>query len=271
MTSIVRLNVGGIMHITTKQTLLHPGSFFEMMFSQNMKPGTEVDGALFLDRDGQLFSYVLGYLRNPDLWCPPSDSNIIGRLISEADYYCLSGMLAILTDLIPEQFEIIFNTGRFNFCHMNGASPEVIEIYNKYYDAEGKAIKSVQPSSGDSSDCSDCSCSSDSSDSEDESNYYDPALSKSDRKFLDEVCALVCPQYDKNHRKIQNRIKKVIFTFSSTLESNVRARLINIMAQKAELEEKSLTRDEPKVQPKDNKEKDVKKCNRGKKGNPGPT
>lgn len=55
MSSLIRLNVGGTIFTTVKDTLTLGSPFFAAMLSDKMKPGHIVDDAIFLDRDGALF------------------------------------------------------------------------------------------------------------------------------------------------------------------------------------------------------------------------
>lgn len=87
MANPIRLNVGGTTYITTKETLT--GSYFEAMFSDKLKPGTLINDAYFIDRNGQIFSYILDYLRDLDTWLPPSNPDLLRSIVQEARFYCL--------------------------------------------------------------------------------------------------------------------------------------------------------------------------------------
>ena len=61
---VVRLNVGGREYVTSLSTLRRiEGSMLATMFASGI-PSTTTDGAYFLDRDGDLFGFVLSYLRD---------------------------------------------------------------------------------------------------------------------------------------------------------------------------------------------------------------
>ena len=61
---IVKLNVGGDVFITNKNTLKQ-SPWFETFFSDEFKEPEKINGGqYFIDRDGYLFSLVLNYLRN---------------------------------------------------------------------------------------------------------------------------------------------------------------------------------------------------------------
>lgn len=53
-------------------------------------------GALFIDRDGPLFRFVLAYLRMGDKFIPPDDLLTAQQLLLEADYYQLQGLISIM-------------------------------------------------------------------------------------------------------------------------------------------------------------------------------
>lgn len=62
---IVNLNIGGTTHIQTEKDVLVsvPGSRLAKLFS-GMNKLKEVDGEIFLDRDGKTFEALVNYLRN---------------------------------------------------------------------------------------------------------------------------------------------------------------------------------------------------------------
>lgn len=62
---VVALNVGGTHHMMTERDVLRhvPGSILDTMFS-GMHELKKIDDAVFLDRDGKSFQYLVNYLRN---------------------------------------------------------------------------------------------------------------------------------------------------------------------------------------------------------------
>ena len=70
---IVTLNVGGSWYSTTLSTLTkYPDSLLGAMFSGRHALVQQEDGSYFIDRDGEVFSHILSYLR---------DSNIVLALV----------------------------------------------------------------------------------------------------------------------------------------------------------------------------------------------
>ena len=69
------------------------------MFSDDFTVSRDSDGAIFIDRSGELFNYIHDYLRGntvgiDDVW---SDERTRKKLIKEAEYYQLEGMKNTLT------------------------------------------------------------------------------------------------------------------------------------------------------------------------------
>ena len=109
--SIVHLNVGGTFYSVSMQTLIFPSDYFSEMLSKQKEPGGLVEGRIFIDRNGDLFTHVVNYMRNLDNWHAPENPNLLLDLINEAQYYRLNGMLEKIKHRVPkrkETFSIIF-------------------------------------------------------------------------------------------------------------------------------------------------------------------
>jgi hypothetical protein len=94
---VVDLNVGGTLYSTTRTTLLRQDSMLAAMFSGRHELKRRADGRIFIDRDGELFKYVLQYLRDGDLDVEHLDQGLRKRLKREAAFYCLPGLAEKLT------------------------------------------------------------------------------------------------------------------------------------------------------------------------------
>lgn len=100
----ISFNVGGIKYLTTLSTLREePENLLLEMLSGKFLV-TKHKNAIFLDRDGESFRYVLDYLRNTEAWVPPSKADL-DSLIREADFYLLPGMKKILEEFLPAEEE----------------------------------------------------------------------------------------------------------------------------------------------------------------------
>ena len=94
----VKLNVGGTLFHTTITTLTSPtahSSMLHAMFAHSGHFPLELDerGAVFLDRDPQLFRYVLNYLRDGSLPLSSLSAATKLGLLREARYFGLSGLI----------------------------------------------------------------------------------------------------------------------------------------------------------------------------------
>ena len=188
MSDIITLNVGGVTYITTKQTLMVPSSYFECMFSGQMKPGVYIDDDIFIDRDGKIFRHVLNYLRNRDRWIPPSDIELYGDLLNEADFYGLTEMKKILLNLKPDSFSLYISHYKhaINNIGHNGCLPQKVDQYfSQHFDNFGNTMKPKDPL-----------------------NYH-----------LENIIKIVYPQYHITHTSDSEILTTYVFT--STLESNI--------------------------------------------------
>lgn len=79
---MIGLNVGGQLYATTWSTL----NRFHSEALQKMLGNPKEDGKFFLDRDGNMFQYILGYLRNEKL-CLPSDFSEFDSLTTEVIFF----------------------------------------------------------------------------------------------------------------------------------------------------------------------------------------
>jgi len=93
----IKLDVGGKIFSTSLTTLTsQPNSMLAAMFSGRHVLQKDDDGSIFIDRSGDLFGFILEWLRNPHL--PPSfksnDEKL--RVIQEAHYFQLDNLLELL-------------------------------------------------------------------------------------------------------------------------------------------------------------------------------
>lgn len=93
---IVNVNVGGVCYTTTISTLTrYPGSMLGAMFNGSMPTGQDDKGNYFIDRDGNMFRYILNFLRSGQLDLP-EDFKEYSLLYREADFYQIEPLLECL-------------------------------------------------------------------------------------------------------------------------------------------------------------------------------
>lgn len=95
---LVKLSVGGRRFVTTRSTLeTQPDSFLARMFASGLQPAQlDSEGYFFIDRDGALFQYVLGFLRDRDRVNLPASHEQLKALLLEANYYGLRELEELL-------------------------------------------------------------------------------------------------------------------------------------------------------------------------------
>ena len=102
---VVTLDVGGTKYRTTLSTLTkYPDSMLGAMFSGRHDLPQQKDGSYFIDRDGEVFKYILMYLRDRDLCFDylhddrlrnpqgqpsPLESSLLKLIAYEADHFQL--------------------------------------------------------------------------------------------------------------------------------------------------------------------------------------
>ena len=101
LNSVVNLNVGGQIYTTSLATLTtYSQSRLGAMFRGKFSTLKDPNGNHFIDRDGTLFRYILGFLRNGELHVP-DDFHEFGLLLKEAEFF----QILALTDAVKQQME----------------------------------------------------------------------------------------------------------------------------------------------------------------------
>jgi len=111
--AVIELNVGGIYYATTPATLTRykDSRLPELLKSPDnvsgsgsdgtspLVVGTDANGYRFIDRDGEMFRYVLDYARTGAIILPDGFAHR-RRLLLEAEYFRLSGMTSGLATAV---------------------------------------------------------------------------------------------------------------------------------------------------------------------------
>lgn len=105
MAEIIHLTVGGVNYLTTRTTLTKfPNSMIGVMFSGQFATTQLSDGSFFIDRDGQIFKYVLNFLRSGQLTLP-KDFKDLSQLKLEVEFYQILPLVEIVSLLFRKQLE----------------------------------------------------------------------------------------------------------------------------------------------------------------------
>ena len=63
----VKLNIGGYKYEALKETLTKYESFFSLMINSPISSKTDSDGYIYIEQDGQVFKYILDYLKTGEI------------------------------------------------------------------------------------------------------------------------------------------------------------------------------------------------------------
>lgn len=87
----MHLNVGGKKHMVARSTLrLQPDSMLARMFNSGFRPAhQDAEGNYYIDRDGEVFGYILDHLRDGDSADLPRDFVALRKLRREAGFFGL--------------------------------------------------------------------------------------------------------------------------------------------------------------------------------------
>ena len=101
--AVINLNVGGMVHTTSLSTIRKfPDSMLGAMFSGQYEIPVDNNGHIFIDRDGDLFRFVLNYMRGGSL-CLPSNFTELDQLIKEADFFQIEPLIDDLHIILKER------------------------------------------------------------------------------------------------------------------------------------------------------------------------
>ena len=99
MADVIRLNVGGERYTTTLGTLTKfPNSMLGAMFNGKHNAVKDENGEYFIDRDGQLFRFVLNFLRSSMLALPAGFTQL-DQLHLEADFFQIEPLVQEIASL----------------------------------------------------------------------------------------------------------------------------------------------------------------------------
>lgn len=89
----VTLNVGGKIYTTFRSTLISvPGSWLAELFEFGTNAVYDQKGLMLINRNGEIFSYILDYLRDPGPQSLPASAELRDRILKEAEFYRLTDL-----------------------------------------------------------------------------------------------------------------------------------------------------------------------------------
>ncbi len=132
MSDIIKLNVGGTLFTTTRETLCKfKNSVLERMFSpdQSMLPCTTIDGAYFIDRDPTLFAEILSMCRDGKI--PTKIEN--SRLRKEVKFWFPDAFLKTREEMLCKHIvnniqKITHEEFNFDVTHTTISIPQITPL-----------------------------------------------------------------------------------------------------------------------------------------------
>jgi hypothetical protein len=140
---IITINVGGRHFTTFKSTLLRfSHSLLARMVSGSIPMRKDRDSRIFLDRDPNLFDFILQYLRSSKIDLTDDQvSQYLAQLIQEAEYFMIDPLLdqlrAIRNNLNKKDVLLVWNEGgviKFNctdedvLAHLDYLKPPIVGL-----------------------------------------------------------------------------------------------------------------------------------------------
>nr|ACO15723.1 BTB/POZ domain-containing protein KCTD3 [Caligus clemensi] len=99
---VIDLNVGGSLFSTSRSTLTSiPDTFFSALLSDRIASARDKNGAIFIDRDPDLFKIILNYLRTRCI-IGNLEKPVLKALLYEAEFYSLEPLIRKLNLVLKE-------------------------------------------------------------------------------------------------------------------------------------------------------------------------
>lgn len=140
--NIIKLNVGGVHYDTTLRTLTESFSFgdanyFGVLLNTQVPALKDDQGRYFIDRDGNLFRYVLQFLRTAHVHV--NEIQLVEELLVEADFYQVIPMTRHLNEIKKslqshalKVFKIGFTETRkgWTTCYSVSFNTDILRLYD---------------------------------------------------------------------------------------------------------------------------------------------
>ena len=104
----IRLNIGGAVFMTTRDTLTtEPDTMLRAMFSEEFATQHDEDGEVFIDRNGRHFGTILDHLRGVDVSKTIAALDPAGKheMEQEVQFYQICSLQELLPEASPETAE----------------------------------------------------------------------------------------------------------------------------------------------------------------------
>ena len=150
---IIKLNVGGVKFITSLATLhMYPDSYLGHLFSGKYETHLNEEGEYFIDANGDMFVYILNFLRRGKL-ALPDDFHDFALLDAEVDFFQIKPLIEQIQKLKEihnkqKQTEILAVLSPFWYWidrNEDGRNYPVCEmvLFNSYFKCPGGSFEYI--------------------------------------------------------------------------------------------------------------------------------
>uniref|UniRef100_A0A915N924 Potassium channel tetramerisation-type BTB domain-containing protein n=1 Tax=Meloidogyne javanica TaxID=6303 RepID=A0A915N924_MELJA len=140
---VIQLNVGGTCYLTTVETLKRDqcSLLAQLLTVDGMEANSKVakrmsNGAVFIDRDGELFAYILDFLRSGKLLLPENFREL-ARLKEEVQFYQLEELMQQLIPYYNLKYPTRTSSTNINNATNSAAAAVAVARTNALYETGG--------------------------------------------------------------------------------------------------------------------------------------
>lgn len=149
---IVRLNVGGRVFVTTKETLTDMGGNMLAVMIEHPNPAQVVDEHYFIDRDPDTFRWILNYLRGSRV-LPPKNSVEMLLLKEEAEYFAMDELSTRIQHTICPSFtkgdHVLVRGSKFTIMAVSETGYKLTRLGKYFQVSSSENVISTQVEVGD--------------------------------------------------------------------------------------------------------------------------
>ena len=149
---IVKLNVGGQVFVTTKETLTARGMNMLAVMIEHPNPAQLIDGHFFIDRDPRTFRWVLNYLRGSRV-LPPKNTADMFLLKEEAVYFALDELSTRIQHIVCPSFtkgdHVLVRGSKFTIMAVDCTGYKVTRLGKYFQISSGENVETTGVEVGD--------------------------------------------------------------------------------------------------------------------------
>ena len=148
----MKLNVGGKIFVTSKDTLCDQGLNMLSAMIKHANPAQMIEGHYFIDRDPYVFRWILNYLRGSKV-LPPKESTDMYLLKEEAEYFAMDNLSSRIQHMLCPTFtkgdNVLIKGSKFTILSVSEAGYKVTRLGKCFQINSSENVESTQIEIGD--------------------------------------------------------------------------------------------------------------------------